>query len=271
MMSATVITVTSTKGGVGKTTLTANIGGFLADSGKRVLIVDADIQPTLSSYYRLEHRAPHGLRQMITEADARDVISRTAIPGLDLIFSDDPRGTLQNFILHSADGRQRLDYTLRQLRSDYDAILVDTQGAVGPLQESAIFAADHVLAPVRPDKVSAAEFHRGSIRLVSEQRTMGARIGMKVGPMHALLYGIDRTIDCREYIEALTNLLSDDSYGAECTLLSTRVPTAAAYKSAATKRQPAHRIDRRTRGKTPCAAHVMSSLVQELGLLPACA
>ncbi len=45
-----VLTICSTKGGVGKTTLTANLAGFLADAGQQVLLVDADIQPTLSSY-----------------------------------------------------------------------------------------------------------------------------------------------------------------------------------------------------------------------------
>ena len=43
-----VLTICSTKGGVGKTTLTANLAGFLADAGQQVLLVDADIQPTLS-------------------------------------------------------------------------------------------------------------------------------------------------------------------------------------------------------------------------------
>ena len=52
------LTVTSTKGGVGKTTLTANLGGLLADLGLRVLLIDADVQPTLSSYYPLSARAP---------------------------------------------------------------------------------------------------------------------------------------------------------------------------------------------------------------------
>ncbi len=45
------ITIVSTKGGVRKTTLTANLGGLLADAGYRVLLIDADPQPTLSSYY----------------------------------------------------------------------------------------------------------------------------------------------------------------------------------------------------------------------------
>ena len=46
-----VLTVCSTKGGVGKTTLTANLAGFLADAGRRVLLVEASIQPTPISHF----------------------------------------------------------------------------------------------------------------------------------------------------------------------------------------------------------------------------
>ena len=46
-------TVTSTKGGVGKTTLTANLGALLADMGLRVLLIDADVQPSLSKEFNL--------------------------------------------------------------------------------------------------------------------------------------------------------------------------------------------------------------------------
>lgn len=256
-----IVTVTNSKGGVGKTTLVANLAGYLADHGKRVLAVDADIQPTLSSYYPLLSQAPNGLRHLITEAGISDVISATGIPGLDLIYSDDPKGTLQNFILHTADGRQRLNHTLGQLRGLYDVILIDTQGAVGPLQESAIFAGDIVLSPIRPDKVSATEFQRGSVRVVCEARTMGSRIGMTVGPMYGLLYGIERTLDAAAYVQALTEVLSKND---QVTLLGTRVPSTAVYKRAASMQEPVHRVDKTTRNRTPCAYEVMTHLAQEV-------
>lgn len=54
--------ILSTKGGVAKTTDTANLGGYLADQGLKVLMIDADIrQPTLSSYYPLDNEAPGGI------------------------------------------------------------------------------------------------------------------------------------------------------------------------------------------------------------------
>ncbi|MDY0073526.1 MAG: ParA family protein, partial [Thauera sp.] len=43
----------ATKGGVGKTTISANIGALIADMGLRVLLVDADIQASLSKFYEI--------------------------------------------------------------------------------------------------------------------------------------------------------------------------------------------------------------------------
>ena len=53
MSTPVILSFTSTKGGVGKTTLTANIAALLADIGLRVLIIDGDVQPSLSKYYIL--------------------------------------------------------------------------------------------------------------------------------------------------------------------------------------------------------------------------
>jgi len=50
----TCIAIANTKGGSGKTTLTANLGAYLACCGWRVLLIDADIQPTLSNYFPIE-------------------------------------------------------------------------------------------------------------------------------------------------------------------------------------------------------------------------
>jgi chromosome partitioning related protein ParA len=107
----TIITICSTKGGVGKTTLTANLGGFLASLNKRVLLVDADVQPALSSYYELAQQADCGLERLLIGGDLTNTISATSA-GCDLIYSDDPEGKLQDWVLHTPDGRTRLKYLL---------------------------------------------------------------------------------------------------------------------------------------------------------------
>lgn len=72
-------TVISTKGGVGKTTLTANLGALLADMGLRVLMIDADVQPSLSKFFALSNPKPaHGLTEVLTAGEVSiECISRT--------------------------------------------------------------------------------------------------------------------------------------------------------------------------------------------------
>ena len=88
-----VVSIISTKGGVGKTTTAANLGGLVADAGLRVLLLDLDVQPTLSSYYELGHRAPGGIYELLAfnERDLGQLVSRTIITGLDLVLSNDHR------------------------------------------------------------------------------------------------------------------------------------------------------------------------------------
>ena len=66
-----VVSIISTKGGVGKTTTAANLGGLAADAGLRVLLLDLDVQPTLSSYYELAHRAPGGIYELLAAYSTR--------------------------------------------------------------------------------------------------------------------------------------------------------------------------------------------------------
>ena len=93
-----VVSIISTKGGVGKTTTAANLGGFAADTGLRVLLLDLDVQPTLSSYFTLAERAPAGIYEMLAynEQRAEQLVSRTAIERLDLVLSNDDRGELKS-------------------------------------------------------------------------------------------------------------------------------------------------------------------------------
>jgi chromosome partitioning related protein ParA len=69
-----IASVISTKGGPGKTTVTANLGAFCAESNLRTLLVDLDTQPSLSSFYRLEHEAPGGTYELISQNQTRAAV-----------------------------------------------------------------------------------------------------------------------------------------------------------------------------------------------------
>lgn len=60
-----IASVSSTKGGPGKTTVTVNPGAFCADSNIRTLLIDLDTQPSLSSFYRIDNEALGGTYQLI--------------------------------------------------------------------------------------------------------------------------------------------------------------------------------------------------------------
>ena len=152
-----VVSIISTKGGVGKTTTAANLGGFIADAGLRVLLLDLDVQPTLSSYFMLSARAPGGIYEMLAFNERRieQLVSRTAIAGLDLVLSNDDRGELNTLLLHAPDGRLRLRHLLPVFRTHYDLLLVDTQGARSVLLEMAVLASDLALSPVTPEILAA--------------------------------------------------------------------------------------------------------------------
>jgi len=64
-----VLSVVSTKGGIGKTTTVTNLCGFLADTRLRVLLIDLDLQPTLSSYFTLVKRALGGTYVFTSRAE----------------------------------------------------------------------------------------------------------------------------------------------------------------------------------------------------------
>lgn len=256
------ITTVSTKGGVGKTTLTANLGGILADLGQRVLLVDADPQPTLSSYYSLRHTAHHGLTHLMIEAETESAISQTAIDRMDLIYSDDPDGKLRDWIRDAVDGRVRLRHILARLDEAYDFILIDTQGAVGPLQDAAVTAADFLLSPIPPEILSAREFVRGTVAMLERLRPM-SYLGAPIGPLKGLIYRQDRTADARQIADVLRTESYLPSKGA-ISILDIAVPATVAYREAATHKMPVHRYEPKRAGPTPSACETMLVLVREL-------
>ena len=95
-------TITSTKGGVGKTTLSANLGSLLADMGLRVRLIDADVQPSLSKYFPLVKRTPvAGLTEVIGRGPlTASCITPTVYQNLDNVVFDDPQGHLPSGLVN---------------------------------------------------------------------------------------------------------------------------------------------------------------------------
>ena len=258
-------TVTSTKGGVGKTTLTANLGALLADMGLRVLLIDADVQPSLSKYFPLAVAKPAaGLTEVIVRGTVtKSCITATLYQNLDIVISDDPEGNLPHWLLNRIDRGFRLRFALQSpaVVDAYDCVLIDTQGAIGPLQDAAVLAADILVSPITPEILSAREFREGTMELLDRLEPGGA-LGAGLGPMKAVIYRQDRSADAR----IIASGIREDfiKLKGRVAVLETVVPHAKAYKEAATLRVPVHRHERKRCGPTPSAYTVMHQLAWEL-------
>ncbi len=264
-----IFTIASTKGGVGKTTLTANLGALLADMGLRVLLIDADVQPSLSKYFALSPPQPvAGLTEVIVRGEVvTESITPTVFPNLHLVASDDPEGRLPNWLLGRIDRGFRLRQALRAglVPSAYDCVLIDTPGAIGPLQDAAVMAADVVISPITPEILSAREFRDGTMELLARLEP-GSALGTPLAPVKAVIYRQDRTADARLIVAGIAREFAQPQEHPQprLSLLKTVVPHAKAYKEAATLRIPVHQHERRREGTMPSAWSVMHGLAWEL-------
>ncbi|CAH0141541.1 ParA family protein [Pseudomonas sp. WS 5532] len=260
-----VISVVSTKGGVGKTTIAANLGGLLADAGLRVLLLDLDSQPTLSSYYALSQKADVGAYEFIAFnlTTPAQFISKTVITGLDLILSNDDQGRLGSLLIHAPDGRLRLRNLLSILRPHYDLLLIDTQGARSVLLEVALLASDLALSPITPEMLAARELRRGTLKLLSELEPF-SHLGISPPPLRLLLNQVNANrVDSRMIINGLRESFAKVT---NISVLDTVVPDRVAYLNAASLGLPAHRIETRQsrERRSSSALETMQALAIEL-------
>lgn len=260
-----VVSVVSTKGGVGKTTVAANLGGLLADAGLRVLLLDLDSQPTLSSYYALSRKAVAGAYELIALnlTAPEQIISETVIAGLDLIISNDDQGQLGTLLLHAPDGRLRLRNLLDNFRPGYDLLLIDTQGARSVLLEMAILASDLALSPITPEILAARELRRGTLKLLSDLEPF-RYLGITPPPLRLLLNQVNTIrLDTRMIIRGLRETFAGAT---NISVLDTVIPDRVAYLNAASLGLPVHRIEARQprERRSPSALETMQALAIEL-------
>jgi chromosome partitioning protein len=134
------IAVLSQKGGTGKTTAVRTLTDVLRRVGLRVLAVDLDPQGNLSDYLDVDPDANPTVGDVLAgRAKARQAIHDGIIPAnLGLAESE--------LMLGGKMGRElTLKRALREVRSDYDVILIDCPPALGLLTVNALVAADYAL------------------------------------------------------------------------------------------------------------------------------
>ena len=261
-------TVISTKGGVGKSTTCAHLGGLLADAGLRVLLIDLDNQPTLSSYYQIQTEAPGGIYELIALNRTRpeQVISRTVIQGLDIIVSNDYNAHLPQLLLSAPDGRFRLSNLIRQFENDYDVVIMDTQGARSITLEAAVLASDQALSPITPELLSAREFVRGTLGMLEELEALTQYTNLTVPRVSLLINRLDETRDANGVAESLRQMFPEGGNNKRVSVMSAHLRHLTAFRQAAALGLPIHRFEpvKPAGRKSPAGADQIRAVAMEL-------
>jgi len=172
-MTGKVLTITSGKGGVGKTTTTANIAVALAAMGGKVVCIDGDIGlRNLDVVMGLENRIVYDLVDIV-EGRARlkqAMIKDKRLPELHLI----PAAQTRDKAAVSPSDMIRI---CNELRTDFDWIMIDSPAGIERGFRNAIAAADQILIVTNPE-VSAVR---------DADRVIGLIEAEEKGPGHLIL------------------------------------------------------------------------------------
>lgn len=171
-MGAKVVTITSGKGGVGKTTTTANLGVALARMGKKVTLIDADIGlRNLDVVMGLENRIVYDIVDVVEgRCKLRQaMIKHKQFPELYLIPAAQTRDK-------TAVSPQDMVNLCDQLREEMDFILIDSPAGIERGYRNAIAPADDVLIVTNPEVSAVRDADRIVGLLEAENKGPGKLI-----------------------------------------------------------------------------------------------
>jgi chromosome partitioning protein len=147
-MSRTIVFVNQ-KGGVGKTTSAINLGAYLAQAGKRVLLIDFDPQANLTSGVGGK-AGSRGIYEVISgQANMAEVIVDAGLPGLKLAPSSIDLSGATVELVNREDRNDFLKSAIAQVKDQFDYILIDCPPSLGVLTLNGLAAADEVLIPLQ--------------------------------------------------------------------------------------------------------------------------
>ena len=157
MSRTSVIAFANNKGGSGKTTTCSNVGLAMAKAGKRVLLIDGDMQLNLTLSFFDEDRAlgfateeKNIYNAVKGEKDLSDYVVGTQYENLDII----PSSSLMSGIEYELVTKWQREFILRKClspiiaRGYYDFILIDAPPTLGGWVMNILTVSDHVIIPV---------------------------------------------------------------------------------------------------------------------------
>ena len=206
---AGVISMCNQKGGVGKTTSSINLGAALAETGRRVLLVDLDPQGALSAglgiqSYELDTTIYNLL--VDTSVSVDEVIVHTHTENLDVIPANIDLSAAEIQLVSEVGREQALYRAIYPVMDRYDYILVDCQPSLGLLTVNALACSDGVIIPMECEFFSM----RGLALLTDTMDKVRARLNPRLSLTGILVTLYDgRTLHARDVMSRLMEAFGD--------------------------------------------------------------
>ena len=220
---ATTIAIVNQRGGTGKTTTCENLGVGLVREGKKVLLVDADPQGslTISMGWQQPDELPTTLSTLMQKA-----MNDQSIPpgegvlhhaeGVDLIPANIELAGLEVALVNGMNREKMLKQVLESAKREYDFILLDCMPSLGMLTINALAAADAALIPVQAQYLSA----KGLEQLLQTVQKVRRQINPKLKIEGILMTMTDSRTNYGREIDALIRQV----YGSKIRVFEQPIP-----------------------------------------------
>lgn len=261
-MSTRITAISNQKGGVAKTTSTVNLGVGLAREGKKVLLVDADPQGSLTVSMGIQD--PDSLTETLSTLMLAEMEDKPIPPdygiihhqeGVDLIPGNIELSGVELSLVNTMSRELVLRNVLNRLRSNYDYILIDCMPSLGLMNINALAAADSVIIPLQPQFLST----KGLNLLLRSITRVRKQINPRLRIDGILFTMVDsRTNNARDIISSLRSAVGDN-----IRVFKTEIPRSVRAAEAAENGKSIFKHDRR--GKVAEAYTALSKEVNEIG------
>ena len=218
-----IMAICNQKGGVGKTTTCANLGIGLAKAGKKVLLIDADPQGslTISLGWPRPDELPFTLATAMNKILMEEPIDPTEgilhhAEGVDLLPADIQLSGMENALVNAMSRETILRQYLDCLKDRYTHILIDCQPSLGMLTVNVLAAANHLIIPVQAEYLPA----KGLEQLIWTVGKVRRQLNPNLEIDGILLTMVDKRTN---FVREVSGLIRD-TYGGNLKVFDTEIP-----------------------------------------------